>query len=98
MVCSTKLPKFRPPAYRVDRSSCYNFHVLKHIMQTKRATLLIFSMRQDESLLMKISKTLEIRVNILKILRNKQTLKKWETYPLAGVSFYTTWGKLLHLT
>ena len=28
-------------------SSCYNFHVFKHIMQTKRARLIIFSIRQD---------------------------------------------------
>ena len=31
-------------------SSCYNFHVLKHTMETKRATLIIFSVRQDEYL------------------------------------------------
>ena len=29
-------------------SSCYNFHVFKHIMQTKRARLVISSIRQDE--------------------------------------------------
>ena len=35
---------------RVTGSSCYNFHVFNHIMQTKRATLIIFSIRQDEHL------------------------------------------------
>ena len=28
-------------------SRCYNFHVFKHIMQMKRARLIIFSIRQD---------------------------------------------------
>ena len=46
---------------------------------------------------MKISESFEIRVNIWKILRNKQTKKIVTTYPKAGVSCYTTWGKLLHL-
>ena len=38
---------------------------------------------------MKMSETFEIRVNILKILRNKQTQKIVRTYPKAGVSCYT---------
>ena len=77
-------------------SSCYNFHVFKHIMQTKRATLVLFSIRQDEYLF--ISKSMNfflIRVNILKILRNKQSQKIVTTYPKVGVSCYSTWGKLL---
>ena len=44
-------------------------------------------MRQDEYLFfMKISESFEIRVNILKILRNKQTQKIVTTYPKVGVS------------
>ena len=41
----------------------------------------------------------EIRVNILKILRHayKQTKTNVTTYPNDGISWYTTWGKLLHL-
>ena len=46
---------------------------------------------------MKISEHFEMRANILKILRIKQTQKIVTTYPKAGVSCYTTWGKLLHL-
>ena len=45
---------------------------------------------------MKISERFDIRVNSLKILRNNQTKKIVTTYPKAGVSCYTTWGKLLH--
>ena len=45
---------------------------------------------------MKISESFEILVNILKILRNKQTQIIVTTYPKAGVSCYATWGKLLH--
>ena len=44
---------------------------------------------------MKINESFEIRVNILKILRN-QTLKNVTIYPKAGVGCYTTRGKLLH--
>ena len=39
---------------------------------------------------MKISESFDIRVNILKILRNKQTQKIITTYPMQGR------GKLLH--
>ena len=31
-------------------STCYNFHILKHIMQTKRATFIIHPVRQYEYL------------------------------------------------
>ena len=44
---------------------------------------------------MKISESFKMRVNILKILRNKQTQEIVTTYPKAGVSCYTTWGKLV---
>ena len=44
---------------------------------------------------MKISKSFQIWVNIIKIWRNKQTKKIVTTYPKAGVSCYTTWIKLL---
>ena len=46
---------------------------------------------------MKINKSFKIRINILKILRNKATQKIVTIYPKVGVSWYTTWGKLLHL-
>ena len=47
--------------------------------------------------LMKTSESFEIRVNILKILRNNQTQEIVTTYPKVGVSCYTTWDNLLHL-
>ena len=75
-------------------SSCYNFHVFKHIMQTKRATLIIFSTRCIP-LLIKISESFEIQVNILKILRNKQSTKIATTYPKVGVSCYTLYDSTL---
>ena len=58
-------------------SSCYNFHVFKHIMHTKRATLIFPPPPPPPHktilipLLIKISKSFEIQVNILEILRNK---------------------------
>ena len=47
-------------------------------------------------ILMKISESFDIRVNILKILRSKQTQKIVTTYSKVGVSCHTG-GKLLHL-
>ena len=79
-------------------SSCYNFHIFKHIMQTKRARLIIFFHKTRLiPLLIKISESFEIQANILEILRNKQGQKIVTTYPKVGVSCYSTWGKLLHL-
>ena len=48
-------------------------------------------------LLIKISESFEIQVNILEILRNKQSQQIVTTYPKVVVSCYSTWGKLLHL-
>ena len=42
-------------------------------------------------------KSFEIRGNILKISRDKQSQQIVTTYPKAGVSCYITCGKLLHL-
>ena len=79
-------------------SRCYNFHVFKHIMQTKRARLIIcFHKTRLIPLLIKTSESFEIQVNILEILRNKQSQKVVTTYPKVGVSCYSTCGKLLHL-
>ena len=48
-------------------SSCYNFHVFKHTMQTKRATLIIFSIGQDEYLfLSKSVKVLKFELTFLR--------------------------------
>ena len=70
-------------------SSCYNFHVFKHIMQTKRARLVIFfHITRLIPLLIKTTQSFEIQVNFLEILRNKQSQKIVTTYPKVG-------GKLL---
>ena len=68
-------------------------------MQTKRATLIIFFLHNTRviPLLIKVSESFEIQVNILEILRNKQSKIIVTTYPKVGVSCYSTGGKLLTL-
>ena len=83
-------------------SSCYNFHVFKHINYhaNKESKTPFFSPHKTRliPLLIKISESFEIQVNILEILRNdEQSLKKCNNFPKVGVSCYSTWGKLLHL-
>ena len=61
-------------------SSCYSFHVFK---QTKRARLTFVFLHKTRliPLLIKISESFEIQVNILEILRNKQSKKKCSNIP-----------------
>ena len=70
--------------------SCYNFHVLKHILcKRKEQHSYNFFHEARISLLMKISDNFDIRVNIFKVLRNKQTQDNCNNLPQGR-------GKLLH--
>ena len=66
--------------------SCYNFHVFKHIMQTKRATLIIFfSIRQDEYLfLSKSVKVLKFKLTFLRYYVISKVKKLKQLTPRSG--------------
>ena len=78
-------------------SSCYNFHVFKHNHANEKSKTHNFIHKTKLiPFLITISESFEIKVNILEILRNKQSQKIVTTYPKVGVSCYSTLGKLLH--
>ena len=86
---------------RETRKKCANHRFLGHYYESLRRPgetgSIVVTITRLIPVLMKISESFEIQVNILEILRNKQSQKIVTTYPKVGVSCYSTWGKLLHL-
>ena len=72
-------------------------HALHFVGETRSSTIFFLHKTRLIPLLITISKSFEIHVNILEILRNNQSKKNVTTFPKVGVSCYSTWGKWLTL-